>query len=112
MKITETVIDNFPILMLEGRLDSGAAPALEKSLREAAFDGRSALFLDLSAVDFASGAGLRSLILGARLAKSRRLFFAVCGLAGQPADMVELGDLTDDLNPRPNPAAAIRELYT
>lgn len=108
MKITETMFDQFPVIVLEGRLDSSAAPVCDDALREAAFDGRAAILLDLSQVDFASGAGLRSLILGSRLARSRRLVFAVCGLRGQPAEMVELGALADDLNLRPDPAAAIR----
>lgn len=110
MKISEITIEQFPILVLEGRLDSAAAPICDEALRDAAFDGRSVLFLDLSQVTFASGAGLRSLILGSRLARSRRLFFAVCGLEGQPADMVELGDLAGELSLRADPMAAIRGL--
>jgi anti-anti-sigma factor len=112
MKFTETTVDHIPVIALEGRLDSAAAARCEAYLLEKAGDGRAALILDLEKVDYASGSGLRSLILAARMAHSRRITFAVCSLRGQVAEMIELGELAAELNSQPDIDSVIRELST
>jgi anti-anti-sigma factor len=112
MKFAETTVEHIPVIALEGRLDSAAAARCEAYLLEKAGDGRAALILDLEKVDYASGSGLRSLILAARMAHSRRITFAVCNLRGQVAQMIELGELAAELNSRPDVDSAICELST
>jgi anti-anti-sigma factor len=112
MKFAETTVEHIPVIALEGRLDSAAAARCDALLLEKACDGRAALILDLQKVDSASGAGLRSLILAARLAHSRRIPFAVCNLSAQVADMVELGELAAELNSHLDVSSAIRWLST
>jgi len=112
MKFAETTVEHVPVIALEGRLDSAAAARCDAYLLEKACDGRAALILDLAKVDSASGSGLRSLILAARMAHSRRIPFAVCSLSAQVAEMVELGELAAELNSHPDVGTAISGLLT
>ena len=61
MNITKTVNGDQLNSALEGRLDTGTAPELEKVLNES-LDQVKALTIDMSALEYISSAGLRTLL--------------------------------------------------
>ena len=61
MNITKTVNGDQLNISLEGRLDTGTAPELEKVLNES-LDQVKALTIDMSALEYISSAGLRTLL--------------------------------------------------
>jgi anti-anti-sigma factor len=54
------------IVQLDGRLESGAVPALQRRLSEAAALGTAHLLLDLSRVSFIGSAALRAILIAAK----------------------------------------------
>ena len=61
MKTTIQQQDGNLVAVLEGRLDTGTAPELEKVLNES-LDQVKALTIDMSALEYISSAGLRTLL--------------------------------------------------
>ena len=61
MNITKTVNGDQLNIALEGRLDTGTAPELEKVLNDS-LDQVKALTIDMSALEYISSAGLRTLL--------------------------------------------------
>lgn len=61
MKITKKTNGNNLTIALEGRLDTGTAPELEKELK-ASLDGVKELMIDMERLDYLSSAGLRVLL--------------------------------------------------
>ncbi len=61
MNIRKTVNGDQLNIALEGRLDTGTAPELEKVLNES-LDQVKALTIDMSALEYISSAGLRTLL--------------------------------------------------
>ena len=61
MNITKTVNGDQLNIALEGRLDTETAPELEKVLNES-LDQVKALTIDMSALEYISSAGLRTLL--------------------------------------------------
>lgn len=60
------------VLALDGRLHTGTARILETKLNELLIhDGNQKLVIDMSRVPFLSSAGMRSLLAGAKTARSR-----------------------------------------
>lgn len=70
MKITKKTNGNNLTIALEGRLDTGTAPELEKELK-ASLDGVKELMIDMERLDYLSSAGLR-VLLGAQKTMSRQ----------------------------------------
>lgn len=62
LTIRETLKAEVLVLNLEGRLDVGTSPALEKRLHEAFDGGGRRLVLDLAGLEYVSSAGLRVLL--------------------------------------------------
>lgn len=70
MKITKTIDRNNLTVALEGRLDTGTAPELEKEF-EHSLDGVEELMIDMAKLDYLSSAGLR-VLLGAQKTMNRQ----------------------------------------
>ena len=54
------------LVLLEGRLDAGTAPELEKELKSA-LEGVTELTIDMKALDYISSAGLRVLLCAQKI---------------------------------------------
>jgi len=70
MEITTVVNDNIAILMPKGRIDSITANEFDTKITELLDSGQTKVIIDFSGTDFISSAGLRILLLKAKLAKS------------------------------------------
>lgn len=59
------------VVTISGRLDAVTAPAYEKSIRELIDGGNSNFVIDFEQLDYISSAGLRALLLMAKLLKEK-----------------------------------------
>jgi anti-sigma B factor antagonist len=71
MDISVESFKRVDLVNVSGRVDSSNAPQLDSRLKELVNDGRYSLVLNLSAVDYMSSAGLRSLVSALRDCKKR-----------------------------------------
>jgi anti-sigma B factor antagonist len=84
MQIAQETRSGWNIVSLTGRADALAAQELEDAL-DAASKVANKIAVDVSALDYISSAGLRSLLQGARAAQLHECEFVVCG----PRDSVK-----------------------
>jgi anti-anti-sigma factor len=70
MEIAESVSQDVPFLVLRGRLDGLAAPALETKLAALVSSGSTRLVFDCSGLEYASSAGLRVFLSAAKKLKT------------------------------------------
>lgn len=82
------------LLALEGRLDSEAAPALEAAIAQALAGTPAALRLRMEAVDYASSAGLRELVRGEKLARSKAARFGVVQASARVRSVLKVAGLS------------------
>ena len=68
------------IACIRGRLDAGSAPEFQKALLELIDQGEHTLILDLSALDYISSAGLRSILVVAKRVRMEKGEFSVAAL--------------------------------
>ncbi len=69
------------VAVISGRLDGTNAPAFQSSLESTLDDSVSALLLDLKDLIYISSAGLRALLVIARLLQEQSAAFGVCSLS-------------------------------
>jgi len=77
LEITEVSRAGWRIVSAKGRAGVQETETLEKALEAAAATGEK-VALDLSALEYISSAGLRSLLSGARAAQTHQVEFVVC----------------------------------
>ncbi len=82
MKITSNQEQGFLVVQVEGRLDVATAPEFEKNCAALLEQGHEKLILDLTALEYISSAGLRSLLAVAKKLKGRGGSLSLCGLTG------------------------------
>lgn len=79
MKLTKIMIDEFLIVEIDGVIDSNATGPLCDALVEAVGDGWKKLIVNLAGVPHATHAGVRGLIVAAKLLRNGRGELRVCG---------------------------------
>lgn len=79
MKITRTAIDDFLVFEIDGVIDRNAAGELSDTLVEAVQDGWKKLVVNLSGTSHATHAGVRGLIVAAKLMRYGRGELRICG---------------------------------
>jgi anti-anti-sigma factor len=98
------------VVVLQGRLDFGTAPAFEKQLQEALAGGGSAparVILDCAALDYVSSAGLRAILLAARASQRAGITFALCALTPAVREVFDLSGFSRIITVHPDRAAAL-----
>jgi len=68
------------VVALSGKLDTATSPETESRLRNVVGDGASKLVIDFQDVDFVSSAGLRVLLVAAKMLRGSGGEMRVCGL--------------------------------
>ncbi len=71
MDLQTKIENNAIIVTISGRLDAVTAPDYEKSIRELIDGGNSYFVVDFEQLDYISSAGLRALLLMAKLLKEK-----------------------------------------
>lgn len=109
METTREPHERAVVLLVSGRLDFGHAKDFEATLTACVGDaaaGGLALILDLAGLDYVSSAGLRSLMVGAKAARSQDVGFHVCSLAQDVAEIFRISGLDQIIPPLADRAAA------
>lgn len=80
MAFEETTVGGAILVKADGRIDMSNAEAFRESLVSSVAAAKSAVIVDMAAVDYISSAGLRSLMIAFRSAKATGKGFAVAAL--------------------------------
>ena len=88
MKLVEIRTGGEDTMALQGRLDGSTAARCEAELLERVADGRKAVLVDLSGVEYMGGQGLRVLVLAQRRAESLGLPFSLHNPSPAAADVL------------------------
>lgn len=82
MEISVKEEKNWIVVSVVGRLDTVTAANFEKECLACLDQGKTSLALDLSALEYVSSAGLRSILIVGKKAKASGGGLAICGLTG------------------------------
>ena len=91
MEITEKKLKRTILFEVQGRIDHGSAPDLDRKLSDAIKNGHYRLAIDMTGVDYISSAGIRALITARK--QARRWNRGDVKLAGLQPRIVEVFDL-------------------
>jgi anti-anti-sigma factor len=108
MGIAESSIEGLKVTAIDGRIDSATAGDYETKLLDLLQDGRTAMVLDLAAVDYLSSAGIRVLLLLFKRAAALKLALAIARPQEHVAEILAIAGLDDVMPPQPSIAAAIQ----
>lgn len=82
MNINLNTVGNVAVVIVEGRMDTANAPEFERCMQEWMAQGHRDFVVDLSRLDYISSAGLRSVLVCAKKARSVGGGMACCSLHG------------------------------
>jgi anti-sigma B factor antagonist len=80
VEINKKIIEGKTVLFLTGRLDSNTSPELEKTILPVLKECEGVLILDFNEVDYISSAGLRVLLLAAKIIGKSDGNLIICGM--------------------------------
>lgn len=95
MTITKELNGTSLTILLDGRLDTGAAPALEAELRHS-LDGITELIFDFEKLEYTSSAGLR-ILLATQKVMNRQGSMIVRNVSEDIAEIFEITGFSDVL---------------
>jgi len=98
------------LVIPQGRLDFGTAPAFEKQLQDALAGSGAAparLIIDCAALDYVSSAGLRVILLGARASQRAGITFALCALTPAVREVFDLSGFSRIITVHPDRTTAL-----
>ena len=90
MEIVTKKHDKFTVVSLAGRLDATSSSSLEKSLAQLINNGEIFLIVDFEKLEYISSAGLRGILSGAKLAKTKKGEIFICSLKGSVEEVFRL----------------------
>ena len=95
MEITESVLHGTPFLVIRGRLDGIAAPAVEEKVATLLASGATRLVFDCSGLEYASSSGLRVFLSAAKKLKTAG---GRCGFAALTPPLHEIFEISGFLD--------------
>lgn len=98
---------NATVITIKGRLDTVTAPELEKQLTSVTADGAGTLIMNMSDVDYISSAGLRVLLVAAKIMKSNNGEVLLCGLQGSVKEVLDISGFSSIFKTFDTEAAAL-----
>ena len=98
------------VVELRGRLDSGAAPGFEASVRKSVANGYPVVLFDLERLDFLCSSGLRVLLRTAEQVKPSGGSVAVCSPGRLVADVLRVSGVDRIVPVRESRSAALAAL--
>lgn len=107
LKIQLEEIERRIVLHLEGRVDVGTAPQLEKKL-EGLMAENPVLILDFDKVDYLSSAGMRVLLSGSKKLKAKKGALLLCALGEEVLEVIRMAGLDKVLPIFDTEAEAVR----
>jgi anti-anti-sigma factor len=107
-RIQEEDVGSVVVLRLEGRVSSATSGDLAQALERFSADGRRALVVDVSAVDYINGQGLSILEAAATRLRSANGDLIVCGLSPVVRTAFDLGGALGRMTVESSPEDALR----
>jgi len=106
MDIQEETIDDATILVPLSRVDSATAKAFEARVIAAVGTGTARIIIDFSQLDYISSAGLRVVLVGAKMTRAPRKF-ALCGMKPHIREVFDVSGFSKILAIHPDRATAL-----
>ncbi len=110
MEISIEKQNDTAILAASGRLDAAGAPPFEAGCKNLIQEGSKRLVLDLAQVDYISSAGLRTLLVIAKVMKSAGGAMALCSLVPAVHEVMTISGFDNILSLATDRSAAIEQL--
>jgi anti-sigma B factor antagonist len=106
MEIREDQADGAIILVPVARVDSATAKAFEVRVLAAVNSGAGKIVIDFAELDYISSAGLRVVLVGAKMTRAPRKF-ALCGMKPHIREIFDVSGFARILTILPDRAAAV-----
>ena len=90
LKTTSNKVEDILVISLEGRIDAHSAKDLEDQCTRWIESGEHKIIMDFAAVDFISSAGLRVVLLTAKMLSSKNGTIKLCSLNGTLRNVFEI----------------------
>jgi anti-anti-sigma factor len=95
MKLYELTHGEFLVLHPAGRLDSTTSDAFEREITSRVQSGAHNVVLDLEDLEYISSAGLRALLLSAKLISGRGGSLTLCAMKPNVSEVFEISGFAD-----------------
>jgi anti-anti-sigma factor len=95
MKIAEEQAGGITVVAIDGRIDSNTAKSLEEKLTGLFKSGRNRVIVDCKQLAYITSAGLRVLLLAAKLADKSQGKLALCSMSVEVRRVFDLGEMSD-----------------
>lgn len=106
MEIKEEQAEGAMVLVPVARVDSATAKAFEGRVLAAVNTGAAKIIIDFSELDYISSAGLRVVLVGAKMTRAPRKF-ALCGMKPHIREIFDVSGFARILTILPDRAAAL-----
>jgi anti-sigma B factor antagonist len=97
MKITDKIIKDVTVVMLEGSIDALTAPEISQYLDELISNGKLKLVADFTGVDYTSSAGLRVLLAAVKETRAKGGDLFLTGIQPDVLKVLSLSGFTSIL---------------
>jgi anti-sigma B factor antagonist len=105
MEIKAELTDELAVLIPVSRVDSATAKAFEAKVIAVVNSGVPRILIDFSEMDYISSAGLRVVLVGAKMTRTPRRF-ALCGMKPHIREIFDVSGFAKILQIHPDRAAA------
>lgn len=105
MEIKVETFGEATVLVPVARVDSATAKAFEATVLQAVNAGAARIILDFSELDYISSAGLRVVLVGAKMTRAPRKF-VLCGMKPQIREVFDVSGFAKILSIQPDRATA------
>lgn len=106
MEIREESSEGAVVLMPIARVDSATAKAFEGKVLQVVNTGAAKIVIDFSKLDYISSAGLRVVLVGAKMTRAPRKF-VLCGMKPHIREVFDVSGFAKILTIHPDRAAAL-----
>ncbi|MGR9071545.1 MAG: STAS domain-containing protein [Gammaproteobacteria bacterium] len=110
MDLQTRIENNTIVVTISGRLDAVTAPEYEKRIREMIESGNSFYVVDFDQLDYISSAGLRALLLMAKLLKEINGKVCLANVKGNVLSVFEMSGFTSIFKIKDSTASALAAL--
>jgi len=112
MEISRETVNGVDVIRFSGRLNTTSAPDAEKEITTIIEENPEALLVNLAEVDYISSAGLRVLLLGAKMMGKGKGALGLCCLQNAVKEVFDISGFTAIFRIFDSEDAAIKEITT
>ncbi|RJR45425.1 MAG: anti-sigma factor antagonist [Desulfobacteraceae bacterium] len=98
------------VVLLNGKLDAGSSPELEKEIDKIAAEGEKHLILDLAQLSYISSAGLRVILAGSKKLKNKQGSLYVSALGSMVREVFEVSGFSSIIPIFPSSDEALKKI--